>query len=196
MNTCRLAIAILWLAWEQPSIAQGLASDPVPIGDRAMWVQAADWPVDLRQREIEGNVSTGLTISPAGFVTDCAIVQSSGFEAMDNIACTRLRQRGQFEPARDSNGEAITGYYETTIVFRFNDKKRIPKEGSIKRIMIIEKDGTVSDCSLETATPDAIAKQRACSEDRAYRPMLDDDGNPVRVRVTSERIDSREILAD
>lgn len=197
MRMILFASAMYFVAFGQAALGQVAANEPVPIGDRSRWVQSADWPAALIRQEIEGSVKTELTVGVTGEVLGCKIVQSSGYDAMDNIACTRLRQRGQFEPARDAQGVAVEATYPMTIAFQFNDRlTKIPAAGSAKMIMVVGADGTVLECRQEVSLLDAPVQERACPTGIVFEPFLDDNGNAVSVRVISERSTRVEVLTD
>ena len=98
-----------------PSFAPKVAR---PRGKIASWVTTNDYPTsDLRQ-EHEGSTRYRLTIDPAGKVSSCTVVASSGFAGLDQAACANLSQRGQFEPATDETGGQAAGSYTGTVTWR------------------------------------------------------------------------------
>lgn len=49
-----------------------------------------------------------LTIAASGRVSDCSVLQSSGDAAVDQALCNVMLRQSRWEPARDSQGRAIT----------------------------------------------------------------------------------------
>lgn len=49
-----------------------------------------------------------LSVGPAGRVTGCDVLTSSGFAAIDQALCAVMVQRSRWQPARDRAGEPIT----------------------------------------------------------------------------------------
>jgi protein TonB len=91
------------------SAAQGSASapsKPVPI------FEGVEYPREALAHGWEGNVRVDLTISPAGHVTGCRIVQSSGHKVLDDATCDRLMQI-PFAPTRDDKGNPVEGHLVT-----------------------------------------------------------------------------------
>jgi protein TonB len=76
---------------------------------------APPYPLEVRQRGLEGTVTLLLQIDATGKVAAARVVQSSGIEALDDSALRTIR-RWVFSPAR-RNGQPVN--YEVTKEFRF-----------------------------------------------------------------------------
>ena len=63
----------------------------------------ADYPGWASDRRKEGKVRALLTINIAGRISDCTIIESSGFAAFDKRTCEIFRNRARFSPALDVN---------------------------------------------------------------------------------------------
>lgn len=82
------------LAAAQPPSEGG----PVPLpGD---WIVSDDYPVDALRREVEGDVQIRLDVDPAGRVSACTILKSSGDASLDTATCELLTLRARFDRAR------------------------------------------------------------------------------------------------
>lgn len=66
----------------------------------------ADYPASARKNREEGVVGFTIKIGPAGRITDCTILRSSGSAALDETTCRLLTQRARFKPAKDHKGNA------------------------------------------------------------------------------------------
>jgi protein TonB len=68
-----------------------------------------DYPREARKDRLQGVVLPKFTVGTNGRVTDCKIVQSSGYKILDDATCNILMKRGRFTPARDSLGRVTIG---------------------------------------------------------------------------------------
>ena len=89
-----------------------------PKGDNSGWLTTDDYPIrSIRERQ-EGRTGYRLTIDAMGRVTACTVTGSSGFAELDSRACQLLPKRARFDPARDTNGAAVSGTYSGNIQWR------------------------------------------------------------------------------
>jgi TonB family protein len=63
-----------------------------------------DYPVAAMSNNEEGNVRVELTITTAGRVGDCRVVESSNSAALDVATCSLMQRRARYVPARDAAG--------------------------------------------------------------------------------------------
>lgn len=91
------------------------AKAPKPRGNQANWVRQEDYPTRAIQLEMEGLTKVKLEVSASGRVTDCTVTASSGHEVLDNAACAKLVDRGRFNPASDTSGQAAAGTFNTSV---------------------------------------------------------------------------------
>ena len=166
------------------SVAQAEVRAPRPANDRTQWVQASDWPLELIQRGITGSVRVNLEVDEQGRVAACTIARSSGYEAMDTVACARISERARFDPATNAAGEKIHGSYGTTVLFRFNDQRQAgPQQGEVSVAFIVEADGTVSDCVVDTTRRADGGQEPICPAGMSFEPYRNSAGQAVRTRV-------------
>jgi len=71
-----------------------------------------DYPSEALRLHQQGRVVTRLTISAAGKVTSCQVVQSTHSTALDGETCRIALTRARFSPARDKSGRAIASQAE------------------------------------------------------------------------------------
>jgi protein TonB len=77
-----------------------------------------DYPSESFKNNEEGQVVFELKIGKDGLPKNCRIVQSSGFERLDNRTCEIMMKRARFQPARLSNGEPAEDYYTNKVTWR------------------------------------------------------------------------------
>lgn len=93
-----------------------------PLGDPARWVSPDDYPPGELRREHEGVTRFRLSIGTDGRVTNCAIIGSSGWPALDAAACAKLSARATFRPAIDENGDKVSGSYTNGVLWNIPDE--------------------------------------------------------------------------
>ncbi|MBU1606453.1 MAG: energy transducer TonB, partial [Alphaproteobacteria bacterium] len=71
--------------------------------------------------ELTGTARFRLEIAADGRVTGCAITGSTGHAALDTATCRLLEQRARFEPARNSNGDAVAGSFVNAVRWELPD---------------------------------------------------------------------------
>ncbi|WP_343060469.1 energy transducer TonB [Sphingomonas rhizophila] len=68
-----------------------------------------DYPPAALRSEEQGLTVVSLTIGTDGRVSNCSVTSSSGSTALDNATCSIIRRRARYTPAKDQNGQPITG---------------------------------------------------------------------------------------
>jgi protein TonB len=66
-----------------------------------------DYPADAQRNGEQGSVRARLDVDENGKVSRCTIIQSSGYDSLDDATCNVLKARASFRPARDANGKAV-----------------------------------------------------------------------------------------
>lgn len=88
--------------------AHVLASDlSRPLALRAGSISSDDYPVLALRADMQGVTRTLITIGTDGRVSNCRILKSSGSVLLDAHSCALVTARFVFDPALDSNGQAI-----------------------------------------------------------------------------------------
>ncbi|QDX26402.1 TonB family protein [Sphingomonas suaedae] len=91
-----------------PNLVTAAVTPAEPIGSPASWLSANDYPRDAQIREPTRKVVVRAEIDARGAVTNCAVVQSSGAQALDQVTCeVVVSNRVRFRPARNAAGEAV-----------------------------------------------------------------------------------------
>lgn len=86
-----------------------------PSNDAAGWVTTDDYPTQEIRSGHQGAVRFQLAIDPRGRVSQCTILASSGYPALDQATCKYVTRRARFDPATDSDGILVGGTYSGTI---------------------------------------------------------------------------------
>ena len=161
--------------------------DPEPIGNPGAWVTPNDYPPRALREEREGVTSFELTIGPDGKVLECEVTIPSGYEDLDAMTCMALTERAEFDPATDADGHATAGSWTSSVRWQIPENSGpwpVPPEGWVEITMIVEKDGTVSECSAgQSDGTDGADASGWCTLGMAFQPVLDEEGNPVRKRI-------------
>lgn len=98
--------------------ARAAAIMPMPANFPGYWATNDDYPSAAMRARQEGQVGFLMTIGTDGAVAECRVVSSSGFSNLDDGTCPLVRRRAKFEPARDENGAAVTGYYLSRVTWK------------------------------------------------------------------------------
>ena len=74
-----------------------------------------DYPVEASANGQEGAVGVRFLVGKDGRVSDCRIVESSGYKALDDQTCRIIESRARFEPALTAAGEPVASLSFTRI---------------------------------------------------------------------------------
>lgn len=110
--------AILAQAGVDTAIARAAPVSAKPANFPGYWATNDDYPSSAMRARQEGEVGFLLTIGTDGAVAECRVVSGSGFPNLDDGTCPLVRRRAKFEPARDANGAAATGYYLSRVMWK------------------------------------------------------------------------------
>jgi periplasmic protein TonB len=161
----------------------------VPLGNPGDWVTTPDYPAIALSDNLQGTVTFRLTIDTRGRVENCEILQSSGTDILDTVACNLISERARFSAATDARGRPTKGTYTNRVRWVLPRNLPQPRDLSLEATYIVEEDGSFSNCTIvrtEGMSPEEIAKLRTpCLGPATTTPFLDESNNPVRrlVRV-------------
>lgn len=82
------------------------------------WRADADYPRKALREGREGTAKFRLDISDRGKVTGCEIIESTGWEDLDEETCRLLPKKARFMPAKDASGRPIPDNYYGSITWR------------------------------------------------------------------------------
>jgi len=108
LNLCGTKLSVFLSEAGRP--LSGEATPPVPI-DEGDWLRESDYPPYLIQARMGGELTARLTVNTAGKASGCFVVESNKPQLFDDAVCLGLLRRAEFEPARDSMGDAVPSYY-------------------------------------------------------------------------------------
>jgi TonB family protein len=82
---------------------------------------AADYPAQAVASKAAGLVAIELSASPAGAVTQCRVVQSSGSPLLDETSCTLATSRARLLPATNEYAEPVAGSTRIRLRWKIGD---------------------------------------------------------------------------
>lgn len=101
-----------------------LAFDPVSASPRnniSDWVTTDDYRTSWINREMVGIVRFKVSVGTNGRVQDCQILASTGHTALDTATCKLVKRRAKFNPARNGNGDKVTGSFTRSVKWQLPD---------------------------------------------------------------------------
>lgn len=85
------------------------------------WITNDDYPVSALNANRQGVSFIGWTISPAGRISDCRVLRSSGTPELDEAACNAIQRRGRYRPALDAAGNPVESYSTRNVRWQLPD---------------------------------------------------------------------------
>ena len=88
--------------------------------DQIKWAKKiqANYPFHLLAERQEGSVKVRLTVSSQGRATFCEVTEYSGPASFNDTACLLILRHARFNPAINSDGEPVAGFFGTQVVYR------------------------------------------------------------------------------
>ncbi|GGD52803.1 TonB family protein [Erythrobacter arachoides] len=180
-------VAALSLTCPLAAAAQDTSgTSPRPLASPGEWIDPQDYPAEALRQNAAGVTGVRLQIDPRGMVRKCTVVSSSGHAILDDTACLRLEQRGEFEPARDGEGNRTDSTWSTSVVWALPEAVRLPlpEEAHIEFTVDIDQTGAVTQCTvLALDLPENGPREDPCANQPDYYPATDEAGNPIPLRV-------------
>lgn len=172
-------------AQTRPAV-ETLPRGPVPKASPASWIRSDDYPALAMKNGESGTTSFRLSVDAKGAATDCVVTATSGSASLDRTTCDLIRARASFSPALDSAGKPVAGSYADRVRWTIPAPRPVPQPGEFIFHFVVEADGRQSDCHVEKATGVMADRQAmvGCPAARFREPYKDEQGNPVRRRVT------------
>lgn len=153
--------------------ASGIMS-PVPT-IAPPWVEGEDYPIYAFQRRWEGATEFELTVDPTGRPTNCVVTKSSGYEVLDQRACTTGKRKARFQPARDAAGEPTYGVYKSRLNWAIDPELFVQSEAGPDFEVSLSKLPASSDGQVSVKYAlmvDAAGKATTCNAISQAQPVL------------------------
>lgn len=85
------------------------------------WITEADYKTSWINRGWAGNAGFRLQVGASGRVEGCQITRSTGFAALDEATCALVTKRARFDPARNGDGDKVSGTYSSSVRWQIPD---------------------------------------------------------------------------
>lgn len=105
LHLCEEDLARRW------QVARGWVVPAKPVGNLAALFTSRAYPSVSYSRGNQGGVRVLLSIDRSGAVSDCRIIQGSGYPQLDQVPCKVYRNHARFHPALDAQGKPIAGSF-------------------------------------------------------------------------------------
>jgi TonB family protein len=128
-------------------------SRPRPKGMPQTWVTNDDYPPLAMLVQAEGWPSFRISVGADGAVTGCNITTSSGWSLLDNRACELMRERAEFEPARDATGRAIASSWPSRFRWMLDMEAQAPASWTRLNRVTFDPSNTLVGCAVQSAGP-------------------------------------------
>lgn len=150
----------------------------------------ADYPAASWVNGEEGTAYYELAVAADGTVTDCTIIDSAGYAALDAKTCEIAMERAEFLPAQDESGMPIAGTHRDYQVWRKREPQ-FPGSATIHVQFTATAEGSIEDCEVIEIAGEIGERMRRTMEDEpcpgmnrnSQPPYRDEEGNPVARRV-------------
>jgi TonB family protein len=117
-------LAALLLAGLVPAAAGAAKPQPAqPVQMLPTLFSDEDYPPSAIRNNEQGPVGFRLEVGDDGTPSGCAVVSSSGSQALDATTCRLLMERARFRPARDSRGRPTTDQFTGRIIWRMAEEE-------------------------------------------------------------------------
>ena len=203
-----IVVALLQASLAAPPPA--LATEAQPDNGHGSGLPALDYPASALRAGQQGIVGFELSIAPDGTVSRCLVTKSSGASALDDETCRAMLAQARFHPARDAQGKAVEGRYRGRINWRLPQDAApaarprsvfmpaAEKNYTLVRSYIVEPGGENTHCRIERVEGLVFDRNPVgdmpCDGARSGNGYVDNDGKPVRRRVTTTIIRSVETV--
>ena len=119
MEVMRACLDELLTHWGIDAAAQRTLTRKAKPIEQAEWVKEIQnaYPSDMLRRLKSGIVRLRMIVGPDGKAKSCHIPIPSDDPSFEDAACERMMRYARFEPALDANGQPITSYYVTSVIY-------------------------------------------------------------------------------
>ncbi len=113
MRKCTTDLVKLWGL--DPEQQEGRSSQPIPKSNPGYWLASSDYPLDSLAKGEQAIIRFRLMVDAAGQPTQCAVQAAIARGDFARITCDLLKRRARFQPAKASDGQAISSYYVNSV---------------------------------------------------------------------------------
>lgn len=119
MNAMRECLDELLLHWGIDAEAHRNLLRPARPLRMEVWSRELQerYPTDMLRAGEQAIVNVRLTVNEEGRASDCSVQNSLNEPTFDELACELLLEHSRFEPALDGNGDPITSYWVTRVIY-------------------------------------------------------------------------------
>jgi TonB family protein len=109
-----------------------------------------DYPTAAMLLGQDGLVEAEMTVAANGRPSDCSIVRSSGFQALDTATCTAFKTRARFKPALDTLGRPTIGKWTQTVQWSIEGNELPLASWTIRLLVGLDKNGSPTNCAIQS----------------------------------------------
>lgn len=119
MNAMRECLDELLTHWGIDAEAHRNLLRPARPLEMEVWARELQerYPTSMLRRGEQAIVNVRLTVNETGRAADCSVQNSLNEPTFDELACELLLEHSRFEPALDGNGDPITSYWVTRVIY-------------------------------------------------------------------------------
>lgn len=173
------AIEIVTEPAELPEEESSQAGTPFLLDFGALNIRQSDYPPASWAAGEEGTAYYSLTVDEQGNVSDCAIIESTGYEALDNKTCEIAHERGRFEPALDLDGNPVAGEHRDYQVWTRREPD-FPGSATIHVEFTVNAEGRTVDCEVIDVSGQLSESMRRSFDREPCPGMNSENGVPYR----------------
>ncbi|MCL4674383.1 MAG: energy transducer TonB, partial [Sphingomonadaceae bacterium] len=81
-------------------------------------ITESDYKTSWINRGWAGSAGFRLQVGANGRVEGCQITRSTGHTALDEATCALVTKRARFDPARNGNGDKVSGSYTSSVLWQ------------------------------------------------------------------------------
>jgi TonB family protein len=93
-------------------------ADPAARNARNWDVMLSQYPARAREAREQGPVGFRVALDREGYATECVVISSSGYPALDDETCRLIMTRGEFKGVTDENGRKVNASFEGVVNWR------------------------------------------------------------------------------
>lgn len=82
------------------------------------WITESDYKTSWINRGWAGSAGFRLQVGANGRVEGCQITRSTGHTALDEATCALVTKRARFNPARNGDGDKVSGSYTSSVLWQ------------------------------------------------------------------------------